>query len=154
MNVASDVCLFLLFSVFLNEVGVGLVNGRCWLFLTSQKKCCMSLLMISDFYLFFNCGSTYRMMNLSGHNTLIFLFVQYFWFSRPCMMCSEKICFIMAVFWGLFCFNLQKYAKHVGMKRNFRLLARGVARNMIKVADGSGMFLIYGSEGWPYNSLI
>jgi hypothetical protein len=31
----------------------------------------------------------------------------------------------------------QKYAKHVGMKRNFRLLARGVARNMIKVADGS-----------------
>lgn len=31
----------------------------------------------------------------------------------------------------------EKYAKYVGMKRNFRLLVRGVARNMITVANGS-----------------
>lgn len=32
---------------------------------------------------------------------------------------------------------IEKYAKYVGMKRSFRLMARGVARNMIKVASGS-----------------
>eukprot|EP01018_Ginkgo_biloba_P015691 Gb_14233 [translate_table: standard] len=31
----------------------------------------------------------------------------------------------------------KKYAKYVGMKRNFRLVARGVARNMLKVVNGS-----------------
>ena len=31
----------------------------------------------------------------------------------------------------------EKYAKYVGMKRNFCLLASGVARNMITVANGS-----------------
>jgi len=41
---------------------------------------------------------------------------------------------------------LQKYAKYVDMKRNFHLLERGVSRNVIKVANGSGMFFIYGSE--------
>ncbi|XP_002962143.2 sialyltransferase-like protein 5 [Selaginella moellendorffii] len=30
-----------------------------------------------------------------------------------------------------------KYAKHVGMKRSFRLMARGVVRNLLEVAKGS-----------------
>lgn len=32
----------------------------------------------------------------------------------------------------------QKYAKYVGLKRDFRLVVRGAARNMIKILDGSG----------------
>ena len=31
----------------------------------------------------------------------------------------------------------EKYSKHVGMKRNFHLLERGVARNMSTVSNGS-----------------
>ncbi|KAL1833072.1 hypothetical protein ACET3Z_002723 [Daucus carota] len=30
-----------------------------------------------------------------------------------------------------------KYAKHVGLKRDFRLVVRGAARNMVKILDGS-----------------
>lgn len=33
---------------------------------------------------------------------------------------------------------MQKYAKHVGLKRDFRLVVRGAARNMIKILNGSG----------------
>ncbi|KAJ4822069.1 purple acid phosphatase [Turnera subulata] len=31
----------------------------------------------------------------------------------------------------------QKYAKHVGIKRDFRLVVRGAARNMVKILNGS-----------------
>lgn len=31
----------------------------------------------------------------------------------------------------------QKYAKHVGLKRDFRLVVRGAARNMVKILNGS-----------------
>lgn len=36
---------------------------------------------------------------------------------------------------------MQKYAKHVGLKRDFRLVVRGAARNMIKILNGSGKLL-------------
>lgn len=31
----------------------------------------------------------------------------------------------------------EQYAKHVGLKRSFRLIGRGIARNMVEVVDGS-----------------
>lgn len=35
---------------------------------------------------------------------------------------------------------LQKYAKYVGVKRDFRLVVRGAARNMVKILNGSGQY--------------
>ncbi|XP_030512184.1 sialyltransferase-like protein 1 isoform X2 [Rhodamnia argentea] len=36
----------------------------------------------------------------------------------------------------------EKYAKHVGLKRDFRLVVRGAARNMVKILNGSDEVLI------------
>lgn len=33
---------------------------------------------------------------------------------------------------------MQKYARHVGLKRDFRLVVRGGARNMVTILNGSG----------------
>jgi len=38
-------------------------------------------------------------------------------------------------------YAMQKYAKHVGLKRDFRLVVRGAAGNMIKILNGSGKLL-------------
>lgn len=34
----------------------------------------------------------------------------------------------------------EKYAKYVGLKRDFRLVVRGAARNMVPILNGSGKF--------------
>lgn len=34
----------------------------------------------------------------------------------------------------------QKYAKYVGLRRDFRLVVRGAARNMVAILNGSGRF--------------
>lgn len=39
--------------------------------------------------------------------------------------------------------NKQKYAKYVGLKRDFRLVVRGAARNMIPILNGSGIAYHY-----------
>lgn len=36
--------------------------------------------------------------------------------------------------------SMQKYAKHVGLKRDFRLVVRGAARNMAAILNGSCTF--------------
>lgn len=41
----------------------------------------------------------------------------------------------------------ERYAKYIGMKRKFSFLARGVARKMIKVANGSGVVFQRGAKG-------
>ena len=33
---------------------------------------------------------------------------------------------------------MQKYARYVGLKRDFRLVVRGAARNMVTILNGSG----------------
>lgn len=38
---------------------------------------------------------------------------------------------------------MQKYAKHVGLKRDFRLVVRGAARNMVKILNGSSKCLSF-----------
>lgn len=41
----------------------------------------------------------------------------------------------------MFFFSIsQKYAKYVGLKRDFRLVVRGAARNMVAILNGSGRF--------------
>ncbi|KAJ6880237.1 Glycosyl transferase [Populus alba x Populus x berolinensis] len=37
----------------------------------------------------------------------------------------------------------EKYAKHVGLKRDFRLVVRGAAANMVKILNGSSKFLSF-----------
>lgn len=41
------------------------------------------------------------------------------------------------------CETLQTYAKHVGLRRDFRLIAEGVARNLLEVVEGNGVIFFY-----------
>lgn len=41
------------------------------------------------------------------------------------------------------CETLQTYAKHVGLRRDFRLIAEGVARNLQEVVEGNGMIFLF-----------
>ncbi|CAN6476449.1 unnamed protein product [Victoria cruziana] len=50
----------------------------------------------------------------------------------------------------------EKYAKYVGLKRDFRLVARGVARNMISVVNGSAdeVLIIKSLTHRDFNTMI
>ncbi|KAK9113345.1 hypothetical protein Syun_020142 [Stephania yunnanensis] len=43
----------------------------------------------------------------------------------------------------------EKYAKHVGLKRDFRLVVRGAARNMVTILNGSGELELLVVYAWP-----
>ncbi|KAM7251750.1 hypothetical protein ACFE04_023633 [Oxalis oulophora] len=50
----------------------------------------------------------------------------------------------------------KKYAKHVGLKRDFRLVVRGAARNMIKILEGSSdeVLIIKSVTHRDFNAMI
>lgn len=74
---------------------------------------------------------------------------------RLILFCQLKIAFLLemmhitfSITTLFFFFHLQKYAKYVGLKRDFRLVVRGAARNMAPILKGSCNALILISSSW------